>query len=79
MASLQSFRSLIFVDANNHAHYTLYNLAGLIFVDSRLSAKTVKIGSHENSCYTVEEQSTFLSTLTTSFSRTRLHLHYVYS
>jgi hypothetical protein len=51
MASLQSFRGLISVDACNHAHYTLYNhtyFAGLIFADSRLSAKTAKIGPCEN-------------------------------
>jgi hypothetical protein len=51
MASLQSFRGLIFADANDHAHYTLYNrtyFTGLIFADSRLSAKIVKIGLHEN-------------------------------
>jgi hypothetical protein len=43
MASLQKFRSLIFADAGDHAHYTLYNrtyFTGLIFVDSRLSAET---------------------------------------
>jgi hypothetical protein len=48
MASLQS---LIFADASDHAHYTLYNrtyFTGLIFADSRLSAKTAKIGPHEN-------------------------------
>jgi hypothetical protein len=51
MASLQNFRGLIFTDAGNHAHYALYNriyFTGLIFTDSRLSAKTAKIGSHEN-------------------------------
>jgi hypothetical protein len=51
MASLQSFRGLIFADASDHSHYTLYNRAyftGLIFADSRLSAKTTKIGPHEN-------------------------------
>ena len=51
MASLQSFRGLIFADARHHAHYTLYNrtyFAGLIFADSRLSAKTAKIGPLEN-------------------------------
>jgi hypothetical protein len=40
-----------FTDAGDHAHYTLYNctyFAGLIFADSRLSAKTTKIGPHEN-------------------------------
>ena len=50
-ASLQTFRGLIFTDAHTHAHYTLYNhayFAGLIFADSLLSAKTVKIGPHEN-------------------------------
>jgi hypothetical protein len=49
--SLQSFRGLIFADAGDHAHYTLYNrtyFAGLIFADSRLSAKTTKIRPHEN-------------------------------
>jgi hypothetical protein len=48
IGSLQSFRDLIFADAGDHAHYTLYNrtyFAGLIFVDSRLSAK---FGPHEN-------------------------------
>ncbi len=48
MASIQSF---LFADASDHAHYTLYNhtyFMGLIFADSRLSAKTTKI-----SCYTV--------------------------
>ena len=37
--------------AHHHAHYTLYNrtyFAGLIFMDSRLSAKTAKIGPLEN-------------------------------
>ncbi len=51
MASLQSFPSLIFVDSCDHAHYILYNrtcFVGLIFADSRLSAKTMKIGSYEN-------------------------------
>ena len=51
MASLQSFCGLIFADAHHHAHYTLYNrtyFTGLIFADSRLSAKTVKIGPLEN-------------------------------
>ncbi len=51
MASLQVFRGLIFADACDHAHYTLYNhtyFADLIFADSRLSAKTSKIGPHEN-------------------------------
>ena len=51
MASLQSFRGLIFADARHHAHYTLYNrtyFAGLIFADSRLSVKTTKIGPLEN-------------------------------
>ena len=51
IASLQSFRGLIFADACHHAHYTLYNrtyFAGLIFVDSRLSAKNAKIGPLEN-------------------------------
>jgi hypothetical protein len=51
MAGLQSFRGLIFADAGDHAHYTLYNciyFAGLIFADSRLSAKTTKIRPHEN-------------------------------
>ena len=50
-ASLQSFRGLIFADARTHTHYTLYNrayFAGLIFADNRLSAKTTKIGLHEN-------------------------------
>jgi hypothetical protein len=50
MVSLQSFRGLIFADACDHAHYTPYNhtyFAGLIFADSRLSAKTAKIGPHE--------------------------------
>jgi hypothetical protein len=48
MASLQSFRGLNFADVYDLAHYTLYNRAyfvGLIFADSRLSAK---IGPHEN-------------------------------
>jgi hypothetical protein len=56
MASLQSFRDLIFADARDHAHYTLYNrtyFTGLLFVDSHLSAKTAKIGPHEISLYTV--------------------------
>ena len=51
MASLQSFRGLIFVDVRHHAHYTLYNhtyFAGLIFVDSCLSAKIAKIGPLKN-------------------------------
>jgi hypothetical protein len=47
MGSLQSFRGLIFADAgDHHAHYTLYNRT--YFADSRLSAKTAKIGPHEN-------------------------------
>jgi hypothetical protein len=51
MTSLQSFRGLIFADASDHAHYTLYNrtyFTGLIFADSRLSAK---IGPHERKIY----------------------------
>jgi hypothetical protein len=49
----KSFRGLIFVDASDHVHYTLYNrsyFTGLIkfFADNCLSAKTVKIGPHEN-------------------------------
>ncbi len=51
MASLPSFCGLIFADACDHAHYIPYNrtyFAGLIFADSRLSAKTAKIGPHEN-------------------------------
>jgi hypothetical protein len=40
MASLQNFRGLIFADASDHAHYTLYNRTYFIFVDSRLSTKT---------------------------------------
>jgi hypothetical protein len=51
MANLQSFRGLIFTDTCDHAHCTLYNRtysAGLIFADSRPSAKSVKIGPHEN-------------------------------
>ncbi len=51
MASLQSFRNLIFADAGDHAHYTLYKhtyFVGQIFVGSRLSMKTEKIGPHEN-------------------------------
>jgi hypothetical protein len=51
MANLQSFRGLIFADACDHVHYTLHNrtyFAGLIFADSRLSAKTTKIRPHEN-------------------------------
>jgi hypothetical protein len=47
----KSFRGLIFVDACDHAHYTLYNrtyFVGLIFMDSRLSATTAKIGPHGN-------------------------------
>jgi hypothetical protein len=51
MANLQSFCGLIFADASDHAHYTLYNrtyFAGLIFADSRSSAKSTKIGPHEN-------------------------------
>jgi hypothetical protein len=45
MARHQNFRSLMGV--RNHTHYTLYNHANfayLIFADSRLSAKTTKIG-----------------------------------
>jgi hypothetical protein len=45
---MQSFRSLIFADARDHAHYTLYHrtyFTCLIFMDSRLSTK---IGPHEN-------------------------------
>jgi hypothetical protein len=56
MASLQSFRGLIFADVGDHAHCTLYNrtyFVGLIFADSHLSAKTTKIRPHENSHYTV--------------------------
>jgi hypothetical protein len=51
MANLQSFCGLIFADASDHAHYTLHNrtyFAGLIFADSRLSAKTANIRPHEN-------------------------------
>jgi hypothetical protein len=51
MASLQSFRGLIFVDAGDHAHYTLYNrtdFVGLSFTDSHLSVKTTRIRPHEN-------------------------------
>jgi hypothetical protein len=51
MATLQSFRGLNFAEAGDHAYYTLYNrtyFAGLIFADSRLSAKTTKIRPHEN-------------------------------
>ncbi len=51
MASLQSVGGLIFADASDHAHYTLYNhnyFTGLIFADSRLSTKIAKIGPHEN-------------------------------
>jgi hypothetical protein len=43
--------SLIFADASDHAHYTLYSntyFTGLIFADSRLSTKIAKIGPHEN-------------------------------
>ena len=50
-ASLQTFRGLIFADSHTHAYYTLHNrayFAGLIFTDNRLSAKTAKIGPHEN-------------------------------
>jgi hypothetical protein len=39
------------MDACDHAHYSLHNrtyFAGLIFADSRLSAKTTKIRPHEN-------------------------------
>jgi hypothetical protein len=42
MANLQSIHSLIFGDARDHAHHTLYNRAyfmGLIFADSSLSVK----------------------------------------
>jgi hypothetical protein len=46
MASLQSFRGLIFADACDHAHYTPYNRT--FFADSRLSTKTAKIGPHDN-------------------------------
>jgi hypothetical protein len=46
IAKLQSFRSLIFADAFDHAHYTYFT--GLIFADSRSSAKSTKIGPHEN-------------------------------
>jgi hypothetical protein len=43
----------VFADASKHAHYTLYmynrtHFTGLIFADSRFSAKTVKIGPHDN-------------------------------
>jgi hypothetical protein len=50
MASLFSFRGLIFANTCDHAHYTLYNctyVAGLIFAESRLSTKTAIIGPHE--------------------------------
>jgi hypothetical protein len=49
MANLQSFRGLIFTDASDHAHHILHNhtyFAGLIFADSRLSAKTTKISRY---------------------------------
>ena len=65
-ASLQTFRDLIFADAHTRAHYILYNrayFAGLIFANSRLSAKTAKIGHHENfplyGTLTVEARSCF--------------------
>jgi hypothetical protein len=54
MASFQSFRGLIFADAGDRAHYTLYNrtyFAGLIFADNRLSAKTTKISRYTVSHY----------------------------
>ncbi len=41
----------VFEDACDHACYTQHNrtyFAGLIFADSRLSAKTTKIRPHEN-------------------------------
>jgi hypothetical protein len=46
MGSLQCFRGLIFADACDYAHYTLYNrtyFAGLIFADSCSSVKTAKL------------------------------------
>jgi hypothetical protein len=44
----------VFADACDHAHYTRTYFAGLMFADGRVSAKTAKIGPHENrSCYTV--------------------------
>jgi hypothetical protein len=48
MISLQNFRGLIFADARDYAHYTLYNcvdFVGLIFMDSSLSIKNAKIGN----------------------------------
>lgn len=52
LASLQSVCDLFFfADECNQAHYTLYNRAdfvGLIFMVSRLSVKTMKIGPLEN-------------------------------
>jgi hypothetical protein len=45
MASLQNF---LFTDACNHTLYSRAYFMSLIFADSRLSAKTVKIGPHEN-------------------------------
>jgi hypothetical protein len=51
MASVQNFRSSIFADAHDHAHYTLYSCAyfvGLVFTDSSLSTKTAKIGPLED-------------------------------
>jgi hypothetical protein len=46
MANLRSFRGLIFADAWEHAHNTLYNRT--YFADSRSSTKNEKIGPHEN-------------------------------
>jgi hypothetical protein len=43
----QTSKCLIFANSHDHAHYTLYNhayFAGLIFADSRLSARTAKTG-----------------------------------
>jgi hypothetical protein len=48
MASLQSFRGLIFADASDHALYNRTYFTGLIFADSRLSTKTAKIEPHKN-------------------------------
>ncbi len=51
MASLQSFRGLIFTDASNHIYYILYNFTffmGLIFTDIRLTTKSMKTRPHKN-------------------------------
>jgi hypothetical protein len=63
MASLQSFRGLLFADAGDHAHYTLYNrtyFVGLIFADSHLYANPRKLDPMKIYRYTVLSLSFYL-------------------